>query len=195
MAKAVGLFAKPRGSSWTGSRRDLSSSSRAVLRTIPRLSPMIVTRAGSNYFYARGDLTTLFTLPKQFSLKLRVAGQGALEPIISNENYSIAGSDGVRGYLESEELGDSAIRGTVQFQSPAVHWHDRQLGDAYVFFDGGRTQVIDPLEGQRGHTTLRSLGSRIRFFAGPEGHRVTDVGQGIGRLEVPRMQATRVHCS
>jgi hemolysin activation/secretion protein len=120
----------------------------------------------SNYFYTRADLTTLFTLPKQFSLKLRVAGQGALEPIISNENYSIAGADGVRGYLESEELGDSAIRGTVQFQSPAVHWHDRQLGDAYVFFDGGRTQVIDPLEGQRGHTTLRSWGAGFDFLPG-----------------------------
>jgi hemolysin activation/secretion protein len=120
----------------------------------------------SNYFYLRGDLATTFKLPEEFSLRLRAAGQAALEPIISNENYSIGGSDGVRGYLESEELGDSAIKGTVQLQSPTLHTHDWQIGDAYLFYDAGRTQVIDPLPGERGHTTLRSWGGGIDVLPG-----------------------------
>ena len=120
----------------------------------------------SNYFYMRGDVATNFILPADFSLRLRVAGQAALEPTITNENFAIAGSDGVRGYLESEELGDSAIKGTVQFQSPGWRWHQHQIGDVYVFFDGGRTQIIDPLAGQRGHTTLRSYGVGLDILPG-----------------------------
>ena len=120
----------------------------------------------SNYFYMRGDVGTNFVLPADFSLRLRVAGQAALEPTITNENFSVAGSDGVRGYLESEELGDSAIKGTVQFQSPGWHWHQHQIGDVYVFFDGGRTEIIDPLAGQRGHTTLRSYGVGLDVLPG-----------------------------
>ena len=120
----------------------------------------------SNYFYMRGDVATNFILPAEFSLRLRLAGQAALEPTITNENFSIAGSDGVRGYLESEELGDTAFKGTVQFQSPGWHWHQHQIGDMYVFFDGGRTQIIDPLAGQRGHTTLRSYGVGLDILPG-----------------------------
>ena len=120
----------------------------------------------SNYFYMRGDVATTFILPASFSLRLRAAGQAAFEPTITNENFSIAGSDGVRGYLESEELGDSALKGTVQFQSPGWHWHQHQLGDVFVFFDGGRTQIIDPLAGQRYHTTLRSYGVGLDILPG-----------------------------
>ena len=43
-------------------------------------------------------------------LKLRAAGQAAAEPLITNEDFSIAGIDGVRGYLESEVLGDQGFQ-------------------------------------------------------------------------------------
>jgi hemolysin activation/secretion protein len=112
----------------------------------------------ANYFDFRGDLSTIFELPAGFSLRLRAAGQGATEPLITNEDYSIAGVDGVRGYLEAEELGDKAIKGTVQMNSPGVHLRDRVLGDAYGFFDAGKMTVIDSLPGEPAGATLRSWG-------------------------------------
>jgi hypothetical protein len=68
--------------------------------------------------------------------------------------------------LESEELGDSALKGTVQLQSPGLHWHERQLGDAFVFYDAGRTEVLDALAGQPRHVTLRSWGGGFDILPG-----------------------------
>jgi hemolysin activation/secretion protein len=124
----------------------------------------------SNYFYLRGAAAIDFRLPADFNVHLRAAGQAAFEPIISNENYSIAGVDGVRGYLESEELGDTGIKGTLQLRLPGLHRHDRQLATAYLFYDAGRTGFIDPLPGQPGKALLRSWG--VGFDALP-GQRLT----------------------
>lgn len=123
-------------------------------------------QAMANYFYLRGDLETVIKLPADFSLKLRVAGQAATEPLITNEDYSYAGSDGVRGYLEAEELADKAIKTTVQLNSPVLHRHDRALGDVYGFYDYGQGTVIDPLPGEPGGATLHSFGFGFDVFPG-----------------------------
>jgi hemolysin activation/secretion protein len=112
----------------------------------------------ANYFYARADLATVIKLPADFSLRLRAGGQSAAEPLITNEDYSIAGADGVRGYLEAEELADKAIKGTLQLNSPGLRRGDLILIDVYGFFDAGKTVVIDPLPGEPGGATLRSWG-------------------------------------
>jgi hemolysin activation/secretion protein len=120
----------------------------------------------ANYFYLRGDLAVNFKLPADFTLRLRAAGQAAAEPLITNENFSIAGVDAVRGYLESEELGDKAIKETVQLTTPGWRVRQRVIGDAYVFFDAGRSWVIDPLEGEPAGASLRSYGAGFDILPG-----------------------------
>jgi hemolysin activation/secretion protein len=120
----------------------------------------------ANYFYLRGDLAVSFKLPENFVLRLRAAGQAAQEPLITNENFSVAGIDGVRGYLESEELGDKAIKGTVQLTSPDWRSAERSIGDLFVFFDEGRTWVIDPLQDQPAGASLRSYGAGFDLLPG-----------------------------
>ena len=115
----------------------------------------------ANYFDARADVNVAVKLPAEFALRLRAAGQFATEPLITNEDYSIAGADGVRGYLESEELGDRAIKETVQFNSPSWHREQRTLGDAFLFFDSARMTVFDALPGQPSGVTLRSYGAGL----------------------------------
>jgi hemolysin activation/secretion protein len=115
----------------------------------------------ANYFDLRADWSSTITLPESFSLKLRAAGQAAGEPLITNEDFSIAGSDGVRGYLESEELGDKAFKATVQLNSPGLHAHERTWANLYLFADSGRAWVIDPLAGQPTGIALRSWGGGI----------------------------------
>jgi hemolysin activation/secretion protein len=127
-------------------------------------------RAGgrSNYFYVRSDLNFDVRLPADFRLRLRVAGQATAEPLITNENFSIAGSDGVRGYLESEVLGDKGIKETLQLTSPGWHLHERVLGDAYAFYDAGRTWVLASLacEPSGDGLTLHSWGGGFDILPG-----------------------------
>jgi hemolysin activation/secretion protein len=124
--------------------------------------------ARDNYFYLRSDLSLDFKLPAGFRLRLRTAGQATAEPLITNEDFSIAGADGVRGYLESEVLGDKGIKETIQLTSPSWHAHDRVLGDVYTFFDAGRTWVIDSLacEPTGSGINLRSWGGGFDFLPG-----------------------------
>lgn len=121
-----------------------------------------------NYFYLKSDLAFDFKLPADFHLRLRAAGQAAAEPLITNENFSIAGADGVRGYLESEVLGDQGFKETAQLTSPGWHTHELSIGDAFLFFDAGRTWVIDSLPCEPSGTGLhlRSWGGGFDILPG-----------------------------
>jgi hemolysin activation/secretion protein len=120
----------------------------------------------ANYFYLRSDLTTTIKLPASFVLRLRAAGQFAAEPLIANEDYPLTGADGVRGYLEAEELVDRGIKGTFQLTSPQWRRHEWVIGDIYTFFDAGKGSVIDALPGQTAITTVRSWGMGFDLFPG-----------------------------
>jgi hemolysin activation/secretion protein len=120
----------------------------------------------ANYFDVRGDLSTLLTLPAGFGLRLRAAGQGANEPLIVNEDFSLAGVDAVRGYLEAEELVDAGIKGTVQFYSPRLRRGSLTIIDGYTFYDAGKGRIFDALTGQPGSVTLRSWGVGFDLFPG-----------------------------
>jgi hemolysin activation/secretion protein len=121
-----------------------------------------------NYFYLKSDLAFDFKLPADFHLRLRAAGQAAAEPLITNENFSVAGADGVRGYLESEALGDQGLKETAQLTSPGWHAHEYVIGDAFLFFDAGRTWVIDALPCEPSGTGLhlRSWGGGFDILPG-----------------------------
>jgi hemolysin activation/secretion protein len=120
----------------------------------------------ANFFYVRGAAAMTYRLPGGLSLTGRLSGQGAVEPLVSNEYFSIAGADGVRGYLESEEFGDNALKGSVQLASP--QWHPGAhliAGDLFAFFDDGRVTFLDSLPGQPTHADLRSAGAGFDLLA------------------------------
>jgi hemolysin activation/secretion protein len=119
----------------------------------------------ANYFDLRMDLATTFRLPADFGLKLRVAGQGALDPLIANEDFSLTGSDGVRGYLEAEELVDAGVRETFQIISPPLRGDGRVLGDAFSFFDAGKGRVYDA-QSTPGTVRVRSWGVGLDLLPG-----------------------------
>lgn len=121
-------------------------------------------RGRPNYAYLKLDGSLLWHLPKGIDLLLRAAGQFAPEALITNENYSITGADGVRGYLEAEVLSDDGFKATAQLQSPALTWGARQLADLFAFFDAGRADAIDPLPGEPSTTELRSWGTGVHIL-------------------------------
>jgi hemolysin activation/secretion protein len=120
----------------------------------------------ANYFYVKIDGSLSFHLPVGFQLTLRADGQFAVEPLITNEEFSITGASAVRGYLEAESLSDEGLVGSVQLQSPTWQVKTFPLGDAFVFYDAGHAHVIDALPGEPGALNLHSWGAGLNLLPG-----------------------------
>jgi hemolysin activation/secretion protein len=122
--------------------------------------------ARANYFYVRADGAVLATLPKGLRLYLRLAGQYSGRSLIVDEDYPVAGMDGVRGYLEAEVLGDRALKGTVQLLSPTWKRDAKSIAAGFVFFDAAAADMIDALPGESARMHPRSWGIGVDLLPG-----------------------------
>jgi len=120
--------------------------------------------ARANYFYVRADGTLVTSLPQGLRLYFRVAGQYSGRSLIIDEDYPVAGIDGVRGYLEAEVLGDRALKGTVQLQSPVWKRSAKPLADGFVYFDAAVADMIDASPGESLRLHPRSWGVGADVF-------------------------------
>jgi hemolysin activation/secretion protein len=127
--------------------------------------------ARPNYFYLRADGSLAQRLPFATTLRLRVAGQYAVESIISNEQFSVAGADGVRGYREAEVLGDLAVKSSLELASPTWKFPHGSL-QGFLFYDYGRMTRLNPLRQQDPKTG--ALGA----FLEPTHAQLTSYGAG-----------------
>lgn len=127
-------------------------------------------RADGDFVYVRGGLNWLRTLPWDFQAYGELDGQVANRPLVSNEQFSVGGDGSVRGYLQSEGLGDNGIRGTVELRSPSLAPY-LHMGSAISdlrlvgFFDAARAYLLDPLPGQQSLFSLRSTGIGVTTSA------------------------------
>lgn len=131
--------------------------------------------SSGGFIYFRGDLAHTHDLPFDFQAFAKVQGQLTAQPLIDSEQFSGGGLGTVRGYLESEVLGDNGGAGTLELRSPSLlawlgdknKWlADKNEWRLYVFADGAILGVNDPLPEQESHFELASIGfgSRIRLF-------------------------------
>lgn len=130
--------------------------------------------AKSNFIYFRGDLSRTQDLPKDVQLFGKVQGQVSDEPLVSSEEFSGGGLESVRGYLESEVLGDNGLIGSVELRSPSLTpWLFSKPADAainewrfYLFAEGGELSINDPLPQQQSQFDLWSagVGTRIKLL-------------------------------
>ncbi len=89
---------------------------------------------------------TLRSCPGGFQAYGQVQGQLSGEPLVDSEQFAGGGLDTVRGYLESEVLGDNALIGSFELRSPSLpkvakidEWR------IYGFVEGGSLTLNDPL--------------------------------------------------
>jgi hemolysin activation/secretion protein len=125
-----------------------------------------------NFFYVRANAAATYPLPGGMHLTTRVGGQTAGGALLNYEYYSIAGSDGVRGYLEAEEFGDDAIKGSLQLASPQWRLFSASAtADLFAFFDDGHVTFLSTLPGTATnptpatHAYLRSFGAGFDVLA------------------------------
>jgi len=126
--------------------------------------------ASSGYFYLRGDVKRVWVLKSGGSLQARGGFQFAAEPLISNEGFVLGGVDTVRGYLESEVIGDRGYFAGLELHSPqlARSWQETlRIEDFHgvAFLDGGSTQVVEPLPAQISRFNLGGAGVGLRLKA------------------------------
>ncbi len=99
-----------------------------------------------------------------WSLFGHVSGQLTASPLISNEQFSAGGAETVRGYLESEVLGDRGGIASLELRTPQL-WQGGHLPapTALVFVDGASLQVLEALPSQRSRYRLASTGLGLRW--------------------------------
>ena len=105
---------------------------------------------------------------------LRINGQFADSPLVTNEQYGVGGFSSIRGYLQSEAVGDSGVNGSIELRSPSLSPMLGKLVDDlrfYAFADGGYAHVRAALPDQTSDFSLVSVGGGVRvrlfdFFTG-----------------------------
>lgn len=123
-------------------------------------------KASGNFFYFRGDIAHTRELPAGWQLFAKLQGQAANQPLVNSEQYSGGGLATVRGYLESEVLGDSAVFASLELRSPSFLARGKERGDewrVYAFVEGGFATLNDPLPEQNADFSLASVGVGSRL--------------------------------
>lgn len=125
-------------------------------------------QADGGFIYFRGDLSQTRDLPLGLQAFGKVQGQLSDRPLLDSEEFSGGGLGTVRGYLESNAVGDNGIFGSLELRSPSfIGKAAKAAGEwrVYVFTDAGRLTITDPLPEQKSRFDLASwgVGSRIRY--------------------------------
>jgi hemolysin activation/secretion protein len=122
--------------------------------------------SASNFLYIRADLSRQQDLPENFQVFAKVQGQISDEPLVNSEQFSVGGQDTIRGYLESEVLGDDAMTGSVELRSPPL---ENDISPAvtdwriFAFSEAGRAKILEPLPSQQSVFDLASIGIGTRM--------------------------------
>jgi hemolysin activation/secretion protein len=114
-------------------------------------------------------------LPLGFTLALHADGQWASEPLVPAESYFAGGADSVRGYVQSESIGDHAVRGRAELTTPNLFdvpldmiWQRRKSSEIKVewklaaFYDAANLWIARAPSGQRNQFRLEGVGGGIR---------------------------------
>lgn len=127
----------------------------------------------------RGDWRQMLPIGAAGSLRFRFNGQVSTGPLPSAEQFTIGGSETVRGYYEAEAAGDGGLLFSMEWRSPDLAARLSRLMQsdsaqstpplwsqtvALAFVDAARAYLYDPATGQAPHVSLASfgVGSRLK---------------------------------
>jgi hemolysin activation/secretion protein len=151
-----------------------------------------------NYLYMRANIEREQELYRGMLLRMRIEGQLTDSPLISNEQFSAGGADSVRGYYESQQLGDEGINYGLELYSPqyatkfAPRLQDLRL---LVFADGANLHLREPLPGQAADFELYGAGAGLRLTAFENLAFTLDWARALKELGDVEDNDDRVHAS
>jgi hemolysin activation/secretion protein len=164
-------FSAAYSGSWIGkgNETDLNASANLSIRGWDSSEQQFqVNRYGSDgsYIYFRGDLSHTHDIAGGFQVFGKVQGQAADKPLVNSEQFSAGGLGTVRGYLESEDLGDNGIAGTIELRTPSLgDFLGKPVDDwrFYLFSDAALLTIDDALPEQQEKFKLASVGAGTRI--------------------------------
>lgn len=121
--------------------------------------------ARGNYIFMTAGVERTQKLPAEFSLLVKLDGQLADQPLISNEEYMAGGMESVRGYWESELSGDNAIHSVVELATPDMLKEFGKPGfslTTYLFYDAAALWIKEPQAGQEALSDIQGAGIGFR---------------------------------
>ncbi len=120
--------------------------------------------ATENFAHINLDATYTAIFPGDWVAEARLSGQYADSHLVSNEQFAIGGMTTVRGYYQSEIVGDRGLAGSLELRAPSLA---TQLGTFvdelrfFVFADGGVVSLINPLPDTQSSFRVASAGGGI----------------------------------
>jgi hemolysin activation/secretion protein len=126
--------------------------------------------AGGNYTTLNAGLVREQNLLDGWSALLNVNGQWASAPLISDEQFALGGTSGVRGYEQGEIYGDTGWRALFDLRAPPVNVGSFPTSDSdvpaelrcSVLMDYGHASLIDRPTAQ--DLTFPEWGTGLGFF-------------------------------
>jgi hemolysin activation/secretion protein len=153
---------------WTGktAKADLSISTTFGTRGLGSSAEAFDNKrfdAKPDFFLVKLEGSRTQDLSSGFQLWGHVTSQYSQDPLISNEEFSLGGLTTVRGYFESEVLGDYGLATQAEIRTPnlgalAPSWKVNAFR-LHLFADGGYAGIQDPLAGQTRDNWLGSAGA------------------------------------
>ncbi|NOS89477.1 MAG: ShlB/FhaC/HecB family hemolysin secretion/activation protein [Methylococcaceae bacterium] len=122
--------------------------------------------AKTNYAYLTSEVKHLQQLPYDLRVAARASGQIASSPLISNEQFALGGVQTVRGYFQTQQLGDDGINLSLELQSPQLKkadWDFVQSFRAHTFIDYGYLWLQQPQQGNPSFYRLAGAGAGLRL--------------------------------
>lgn len=171
------------GATWQGEGRltQLNAAITAGLRGIGSNADEFDAKrfkATANFIHLHADLSHTHDLPQGFQLYGKIQGQITDQPLVSSEQISLGGQDTIRGYLESEVLGDYGVAGTAELRTPNLApYLEQKLANPggtpikynafdemrfFTFADAGMVRLREPLTDQQNQFDLASYGVGVR---------------------------------
>ncbi|MGY3603727.1 MULTISPECIES: ShlB/FhaC/HecB family hemolysin secretion/activation protein [unclassified Bradyrhizobium] len=156
--------------------------------------------ASPSFTHFNVDVAHTQELPENFQLWGKVQAQVADGPLVSSEQLSAGGLNTVRGYLESEVLGDDGVIGNLELRSPDLGaMLQKEMKDEtgqgaprfttfnewrlFAFADAAHVSIQKPLPDQQSAFNLWSYGVGTRF-------KVFNAFNGMFALSVPMVSQT-----
>ncbi|POZ52049.1 ShlB/FhaC/HecB family hemolysin secretion/activation protein [Methylovulum psychrotolerans] len=126
-------------------------------------------KAKASYAYFTTELKHLRELPWDMRLAARASGQITNMPLISNEQFAVGGPQSVRGYHQTQQLGDDGANLSVELQSPQLKrrdWEFAQNLRLHAFFDYAYLWIDHAIAPNPQYYRLAGTGAgvRLQFF-------------------------------
>ena len=123
--------------------------------------------AGNEFGKLNLELFNVRDLGKKQYFLFRFSGQKASKELTVSEQFALGGPDSVRGYLQSDFLGDDGFSSSLEYRKGIFTSKDRKVNmQAVGFFDFGQATLILPNVGERSSRTFAGVGGGVRASFG-----------------------------